>query len=153
MTIAVNRNLSNCEKTIFFGLFRNCLNCDSLRWSHTHFICIPVVHIISFCIRYVFLSSESIKTIIIKTIIIIIPSSEKGFEGTTLSHMLKKTGILAVKNSTRLSDQVFLLCATKFNLFVSQQRMWQTPASLCCRLNWDQFNSIHVSFTDVKSKF
>ena len=23
---------------LFFGLFRNCLNCDSLRWSHTHFI-------------------------------------------------------------------------------------------------------------------
>ena len=35
----------------FFGLFRNCLNCDSLRWSHTHFICIPAVHIISFCGR------------------------------------------------------------------------------------------------------
>ena len=32
-----------------FGLFRNCLNCDSLRWSHIHFICIPAVHIISFC--------------------------------------------------------------------------------------------------------
>ena len=35
---------------LFFGLFRNCLNCDSLRWSHIHFICIPAVHIISFCI-------------------------------------------------------------------------------------------------------
>ena len=23
---------------LFFGLFRNCLNCDSLRWSHTHFM-------------------------------------------------------------------------------------------------------------------
>ena len=22
---------------LFFGLFRNCLNCDSLRWPHTHF--------------------------------------------------------------------------------------------------------------------
>ena len=22
----------------FFGLFRNCLDCDSLRWSHIHFI-------------------------------------------------------------------------------------------------------------------
>ena len=22
---------------LFFGLFRNCLNCDSLRWSHTYF--------------------------------------------------------------------------------------------------------------------
>ena len=38
---------------LFFGLFRSCLNCDSLRWSHTHFICIPAVHIISFC-SYVF---------------------------------------------------------------------------------------------------
>ena len=28
----------------FSGYFRNCLNCDSLRWSHTHFICIPAVH-------------------------------------------------------------------------------------------------------------
>ena len=37
LTIAVNRNLS--------------LNCDSLRWSHTHFICIPAVHIISFCMN------------------------------------------------------------------------------------------------------
>ena len=82
VTIAVNRNLSNCEnspkkrlnsmnsinwpassiwvfidqlgehcsanaeatgsnpveapKTFFSGYFRNCLNCDSLRWSHTH---------------------------------------------------------------------------------------------------------------------
>ena len=77
MTIAVNRNLSNCEKarkkgisglqrdssaavlyqpveapkSLFYGLFRNCLNCDSLRWSHTHFICIPAVHIISFYIK------------------------------------------------------------------------------------------------------
>ena len=26
-------------KSFFFsGLFRNCLNCDSLRWSHTHFL-------------------------------------------------------------------------------------------------------------------
>ena len=32
----------------FFGLFRNYLNCDSLRWSHAHFICIPAVHLISF---------------------------------------------------------------------------------------------------------
>ena len=29
-----------------------CLNCDSLRWSHTHFICIPAVHIISFCVSF-----------------------------------------------------------------------------------------------------
>ena len=40
VTIAVNRNLSKKKnnKKLFFGLFRNCLNCDSLRWSHTHFI-------------------------------------------------------------------------------------------------------------------
>ena len=54
VTIAVNCNLSNCEiarkkflgastgfrwspEKLFFRLFRNCLNCDSLRWSHTHF--------------------------------------------------------------------------------------------------------------------
>ena len=68
----MNCNLSNCEnspkkkifgastgrrfsglhpveapKIFFSGYFRNCLNCDSLRWSHTHFICIPAVHIIS----------------------------------------------------------------------------------------------------------
>ena len=36
----------------FFGLFRNCLNWDSLRWSHIHFICIPPVHIISFCVSF-----------------------------------------------------------------------------------------------------
>ena len=38
----------------FFGLFHiyKCVNYDSLRWSHTviHFICIPAVHIISFCV-------------------------------------------------------------------------------------------------------
>ena len=44
----MNRNLSNCEnspkkkkkkprKTFFSDYFRNCLNCDSLQWSHTHF--------------------------------------------------------------------------------------------------------------------
>ena len=27
-------------------------NCDSLRWSHIHFICIPAVHIISFCVSF-----------------------------------------------------------------------------------------------------
>ena len=105
MTIAVNRNLSNCEnspkksfsglhsfhglmnsinwpassiwvfiaqlgehcsadamaaglnpveapKNFFSGYFRNCLNCDSLRWPHTHFICIPAVHIISFSVSF-----------------------------------------------------------------------------------------------------
>ena len=25
------------SKNLFFGLFCNCLNCDSLRWSHIHF--------------------------------------------------------------------------------------------------------------------
>ena len=50
MTIAVNRNLSNC-KTLF-GLFHNCLNCDSLRWSHIYFICIHAVHLISFCVSF-----------------------------------------------------------------------------------------------------
>ena len=37
---------------IFSGYFRNCLNCDSLRWSHNHFICIPTVHIISFSVSF-----------------------------------------------------------------------------------------------------
>ena len=52
VTIAVNRNLSNSEtspKKNFFSGY--CLNCDSLRWSHTHFICIPPVYIISFNIQ------------------------------------------------------------------------------------------------------
>ena len=40
------------QKTFFSGYFRNCLNCDSLRWSHTHFICIPAVHIISFSVSF-----------------------------------------------------------------------------------------------------
>ena len=35
------------SRLFFFWLFRNCLHCDSLRWSHIHFICIPAVHIIS----------------------------------------------------------------------------------------------------------
>ena len=82
VTIAVNRNLSNCEnspkksfsgldgfeseatgsnpveapKSFFSGYFRNCLNCDSLRWSHTHFICIPAVHIISFSDTFLYYS-------------------------------------------------------------------------------------------------
>ena len=40
------------QKKPFFGVFRNCLNCHSLRWSHLHFICIPAVHIISFCVSF-----------------------------------------------------------------------------------------------------
>ena len=31
------------RKTFFSGYFRNCLNCDSLRWSHTHFINISFI--------------------------------------------------------------------------------------------------------------
>ena len=45
---ATGSNPVEAPKNLFFGLFRHCLNCDSLRWSHTHFICIPAVHIISF---------------------------------------------------------------------------------------------------------
>ena len=41
-------------KNFLGGYFRNCLNCDSLRWSHTHFICIPAVHVISFWIKRFF---------------------------------------------------------------------------------------------------
>ena len=47
---ATGSNPVEAPKNFFSGYFRNCLNCDSLRWSHTHFICIPAVHIISFCI-------------------------------------------------------------------------------------------------------
>ena len=36
------------KNNFFSGYFRNCLNCDSLRWSYTHSICIPAVHIISY---------------------------------------------------------------------------------------------------------
>ena len=46
---ATGSNPVEAPKNFFSGYFRNCLNCDSLRWSHTHFICIPAVHIISFC--------------------------------------------------------------------------------------------------------
>ena len=45
---ATGSNPVEAPKNFFSGYFRNCLNCDSLRWSHTHFICIPAVHIISF---------------------------------------------------------------------------------------------------------
>ena len=45
---ASGSNPVEAPKNVFSGYFRNCLNCDSLRWSHTHFICIPAVHIISF---------------------------------------------------------------------------------------------------------
>ena len=45
---ATASNPVGAPKIFFSGYFRNCLNCDSLRWWHTHFICIPSVHIISF---------------------------------------------------------------------------------------------------------
>ena len=44
--------VSEAPKTFFSGCFPNCLNCDLLRWSHTHFICIPSVHIISFSVSF-----------------------------------------------------------------------------------------------------
>ena len=45
---ATGSNPTEALKIFFSDYFRNCVNCDSLRWSHTHFICIPAVHIISF---------------------------------------------------------------------------------------------------------
>ena len=47
-TEATGSNPVEAPINFFSGYFRNCLNCDSLRWSHTHLICIPAVHIISF---------------------------------------------------------------------------------------------------------
>ena len=35
---ATGSNPVEAPKKLFSGYFRNCLNCDSLRWSHTHFI-------------------------------------------------------------------------------------------------------------------
>ena len=52
---ATGSNPVEAPKTFFSGYFRNCLNCDSLRWSHNHFMCIPAVHIISFKISSVIL--------------------------------------------------------------------------------------------------
>ena len=34
---ATGSNPIETPKNFFWGLFLNCLNCDSLRWSHTHF--------------------------------------------------------------------------------------------------------------------
>ena len=34
---ATGSNPVEAPKVFFSGYFRNCLNCDSLRWSHTHF--------------------------------------------------------------------------------------------------------------------
>ena len=45
---ATGSNPVEAPKIFFSGYFRNCLNCDSLRWSRTHFIRILAVHIISF---------------------------------------------------------------------------------------------------------
>ena len=36
---ATGSNPVEAPKNFFSGYFRNCLNCDSLRWSHTHFTC------------------------------------------------------------------------------------------------------------------
>ena len=35
---ATGSNPVEAPKNFFSGYFRNCLNCDSLRWSHTHFL-------------------------------------------------------------------------------------------------------------------
>ena len=40
---ATGSNPVEAPKILFSGYFCNCLNCDSLRWSHTHSICIPAV--------------------------------------------------------------------------------------------------------------
>ena len=36
---ATGSNPVEAPKNFFSGYFRNCLYCDSLRWSHTHFNC------------------------------------------------------------------------------------------------------------------
>ena len=50
---AIGSNPIEAPENFFSGYFCNCLNCDSLQWSHTHFICIPAVHIISFSVSFV----------------------------------------------------------------------------------------------------
>ena len=40
---ATGSNPVEAPKNFFSKYFRNCLNCDSLRWSHTHFINIIVL--------------------------------------------------------------------------------------------------------------
>ena len=35
---ATGSNPVEAPKNVFSGYFRNCLNCGSLRWSHTHFM-------------------------------------------------------------------------------------------------------------------
>ena len=49
---ATGSNPIEAPKNFFSGYFHDCLNCDSLRWSHSHFICIPVIHIISFRVSF-----------------------------------------------------------------------------------------------------
>ena len=49
---ATGSNPIEAPKIFFSGYFHNCLNCDSLRWSHIHFICIPAVHTISFSVSF-----------------------------------------------------------------------------------------------------
>ena len=49
---ATGSNPVEAPKIFFSGYFRNCLNCDSLRWSHIHLICIPAVHTISFSVSF-----------------------------------------------------------------------------------------------------
>ena len=52
---ATGSNPVEAPTNFFSGYFRNCFNLsDSLRWSHTQFICIPAVHIISFSVFYSF---------------------------------------------------------------------------------------------------
>ena len=51
---ATGSNPVETLKNFFFSSYFaiNCLNCDSLRWSDIHFIClIPAVHIISFWVK------------------------------------------------------------------------------------------------------
>ena len=51
-TEATGSNPVEAPENFFSGYFRNCLNCDSLRWSHTHFICILAVYVISFSVSF-----------------------------------------------------------------------------------------------------
>ena len=41
---ATGSNPVEAPKNFFSGYFRNCLNCDSLRWSHIHFNIFYAVH-------------------------------------------------------------------------------------------------------------
>ena len=45
---ATGSNPVEAPKNFFSGYFRNCLNCDSLRWSHTHFISTTVFDVLNF---------------------------------------------------------------------------------------------------------